>query len=335
MEWIPGKTLLSFFGTLNHSLKDIKPCLFSDTDELEIFYSGFVASTGISRAPPYEIEHTPDCFKEFVFRKLSDLLDHDEIAQGIIILSAFDGCYRQFLLQLVSQDSLTVNLEKVLSDPFNYLMMGISYGHQSGQSLWENMRSQGLPSLRVKIGKFLDQKSALLKLLFLAETELMQSRFLEKTIMTGSFFIHHPMEEIHEEHRKKLRHLFKQLLIQSLALLMRQGHCPRGTRRGSNELPDLDGWKFYSPAKIARDLGVLELWREALVRSGHDALDIIDESLYAGLIDLFDGLSYQYSAIDELEIVEDDGDNDDDDRHKPGLVAKVARAALAVMSSII
>ncbi|MCJ1270791.1 hypothetical protein MMC22_010688 [Lobaria immixta] len=304
-------------------------------EDAAFFFRGFVASTSISRTPPYEIEHIPGCFEKLFFRKISDLLDHDEIAQGIIILSAFDGCYRQFILQLVSRDSLTVKLEEVLSDPFNYLLMGISYGHQSGQSLWENMRSQGLPSLRVKIGKFLDQKSDLLMLPFLAETELMQSYFLEKTIMTGSFFIHHPMEEIHEEHRKKLRHLFEQLLIQSLALLMRQGHCPRGTRRGSNELPDLDGWKFYSPTKIARDLGVLELWREALVRSGHDTLDIIDEFLYAGLIDLFNGLSYQYSAIDEIETVEDDGDNDDDDRHKPGLVAKVARAALAVMSSII
>lgn len=322
---------------MNYNLKDIKPSLFSETNELGIFYREFVAATSISRAPPYEIEHIPGCFNQLFFRKISDLLNHDEIAQWIVILSAFVGCYGQFLLELVSRDSfsLTVNLEEVLSNPFNYLMMGISYGHRSGQSLWENMQSQGLPSLHVKIGEFLGKKSALLKLLFLAETELMQSYFLEKTIMTGSFFIHHPTDEIHEEHRKKLRHLFEKLLIQSLALLMKKGHCPRGTRRGSNKFPDLNGWKFYSPTKIARDLGVLEQWREALVRSDHDALEIIDESLYAGLIDLFDGLPYQYSAIDGIEIVEDDGDNDDDDRHKPGLVAKVASTALAVMSSIV
>lgn len=89
--------------------------------------------------------------------------------------------------------------------------------------------------------------------------------------------------------------------------------------------------KVYSPTKIARDLGVLEHWREALVRSGHDASDIIDESLYLGLVDLFDGLSYQYSEVDE-----DEGEEDNDDTsHKPSLVGKAARMALTLVSSIV
>lgn len=88
---------------------------------------------------------------------------------------------------------------------------------------------------------------------------------------------------------KELRDLLKKLLIKSLTLLLERGHCPRGTLGGSNDSPDLDWLELYSPTKIARDLGVLELKEEALIRSGHDASKIIDEPLYLGLVDLFDG----------------------------------------------
>lgn len=262
-----------------------------------------------------------------------DLLDFGLILYRISSLSCFDGRYSQFLLHLYSQDD-TIDLDKMFSDPRSYVWVVFTYNHYNKQPTCEELLNPAL--LRVEIGKFLGKKSIVLKRLFLAETGLMQSCFLEKTIMSGSFFIHQSTNALLEKDRQGARTLVEAFLIHKLTLLLKREHCPRGALGRSNQFPDLDWLKFYSPTKLARDLGVLELWRKALVQSGHDASDIIDESLYAGIIDLFDGLSYQYSEWGkEEEGYEDEDDNANDGGQKPGLVKKAAKLALTVVSSIV
>lgn len=73
-----------FFGRLNHNLKDINNCLFSDADGLQIFGSRVVACTSISRAPTYEIEHVPRCFRKLISARIPDLLDNHEFTQVIV-----------------------------------------------------------------------------------------------------------------------------------------------------------------------------------------------------------------------------------------------------------
>lgn len=265
----------------------------------------------------------------------------------ILSLSCFDERYSQVLLHLFFQDD-PIDLDEVLSSLGTYARTVLLYSDDHKQPMWESFQDPDL--LSVEIGKFLGKNSIVLKYLYIiAEEGLLQSCFLERTIMSGSFFIHQSTNEP-EIYLAGARNLVKRVLIQKLVLLLKRGHCPRGALV-SNLFPDLDWLKLYSPTKLARDLGVLELWREALVQSGHDASDIIDESLYAGIIDLFDGLSYQYSEWQEEEGYKEadfddeyfdddddddfDDDDDDDDGQKPGLVKKAAKLALTVVSSIV
>lgn len=275
-------------------------------------------------------EHILRCFQKLISAPTPDLLDYNLIVSVITDFFVLDERYSQISLQLISRDDWPIDLGEVLSDPFYYYSIEFSHGNRSGRS--REYFSAG--SLDVKIREFLRKKSSL----FLPEYyALMQFCFLEKTIMTGSFFVHHPVDEVCNEDREGRRKLFEKLLVESLTMLLKRGLCPRGALGGTTKFPNPDWLSLYPPTKIARDLGVVELWREALVRSGLDASDIIDECLYAGLIDLFDGLSYQDSENHEeagKEIEEKDDDHDKN-RHNLGLVRKAARMALTVMSSIV
>lgn len=278
------------------------------------------------------------------------------------VLSVFDGRYSQILLQLVSRDDWTVDLDKIVSDHYLYDSMAF-LNSRSGRLLLEFWEKHGLSSTIFKeksklipsclveraimIGSFLDHQSKddqEAQNLAKEKPKLIPYCSLERAIMISSFYVHQSKND-------QARNFAKETMTQSLTLLLKCGHrkcgrCSRGTLDGSDKSSELNSLPLYSPTTIARQLGVLEPWREALVRSGHDASEIIDESLYVGLIDLFDGLSYHYSKIDENVVVQEEGDEDsygsedsydDDDNHsqKQGLLGKAARTALTFVSSIV
>lgn len=306
----------------------MKDCTFGNADELEITYSSnvswLISSPSDSRASTYDIEHVLRCFNKLICAQTSDLSTRHEIVCWFLALCAFDGRFSQLLPQLVSRDEWTGDLDEILSNPFVYIMAELFFKARNHKDLFP---SQELAT-GAKIAKFLGSKSSVLKIFYLESTTgLMQSCLLERTIMIGSFVF------CHSTYAEGLQYYFKKLMIQNLTILLNHGHCPRETVGGSYKIPWL---KSYSPTKIARDLGVLEIWSEALVQSGHDASDIIDESLYTGLIELFDGLPYQYSETDEKGEEDNNNNNDNgNDRQKSGLVGKAARMALAFTGSII
>ena len=322
--WIPGSTLFHLFGRSRLSLNH---CRLSYANEDESFNSCLV-SQNLRNCSDIKKEHILRCFQILIRAPTPDLLDYNLIISMIAHLFVVDERYCQISLQLISRDDWPIDLGEVLSNPSYYYSIDFSHGNRSGRSL--PYFSGG--SLDLWIREFLRKKSST----FLFEWYwLMNSCFLEKIIMTGSFFVHHTVDEVCDEDQGERRELSEKLLIESLTMLLKRGLCPRGALGGATEFPTLE-LSLYSPTKIARDLGVLELWREALVRSGHDASDIIDECLYTDLIDLFDGLSYcRNEWIAVIEEMEEKDDDHDKDRHSLGPVGKAARMALTVMSSIV
>ena len=173
-------------------------------------------------------------------------------------------------LQLVSQNDGPVDLGEVLSDITLRLIFHTATG---AGDLGKICGSNQYSLLYEKIGKFLGKKSSLLEPLSLMETgALMQSCFLERAIITQRM-------KSGKKDRGERRKLSEKSLIEILTSLLKQLHCPRGILGKTTKFPNLDWMSLYPLTKIARDLEVLELWREALVRSAHDTSDIIDEYL--------------------------------------------------------
>lgn len=239
-------------------------------------------------------EHIRRCVNKYIFTQAHSL-DHKGVTRNIIFCSLRDEVYNQVLLQLISHDNWADSLDEVLSEDFVYLWIG---GVGVVEEMWKNWLRQD------PFRRFLGKNPP--------------SCFLEKAIMIGSFFVHYPTDN------EELRTQFKKLLVLNLTTLLQRKHCPRGT---SDKFPRLDS---KPPTSIARELGVLEFWREALVRTGHDASDIIDEDLYGGFIELFDGLPYLFSERGG----EGEGEEEEEEQ-KPSLVSKAARTALIFVSSIV
>lgn len=114
-------------------------------------------------------------------------------------------------------------------------------------------------------------------------------------IYEGSRSIHEEISHEPEDLKTATMQLLAELLTHDITILLKHGDCPYGTLDGETQFADGRWSMSYSPTDAARDCGILDYWTEALVRSGHNATDILDHSLYNGFTDLFDGLTYEYS----------------------------------------
>lgn len=240
LVWIPGSTLFHFFGRSRLSLNN---CRWSYVNEHESFNS-CLASKYLRNCSDKK-EHILRCFQKLIRGPTPDLLDYNLIISVIADLFVLDERYSQISLQLISRDDWPTDLGEVFSDPFYYYAIEFSHGNRSGRS-WQYFSAGPLD---VKIRQFLREKSSS----FLSEYyALMQFCFLEKTIMTGSFFVHHPVDEICNEDRGRRRRRFEKLLIESLTILLKRGLCPRGTFGRTTKSPSPTGYHYiHRPKSLA------------------------------------------------------------------------------------
>lgn len=91
--------------------------------------------------------------------------------------------------------------------------------------------------------------------------------------------------------------VLEEATIRYMAIVLKHGGSPDGRHTGSARFMEYSWSESSFLTDLALELNILELWREALVRSGLDANSIIDDTIYSGFTDLFDGLVYQESKI--------------------------------------
>lgn len=132
------------------------------------------------------------------------------------------------------------------------------------------------------------------------------------------------------EFRDGRHNLIEEWVIRIMTIILKHGASPDGRLPGNKGFADYRWSESFSPTDMARDLDMLEIWREALVRSGFDADSIIDESVYSGFVDLFDGLVYQEPKIQKKIYKKNTVPTE-----KESLLKKTLRVGLTVVSSIV
>lgn len=139
--------------------------------------------------------------------------------------------------------------------------MAITYNTCTGQSLWENLWSD---ELYAEIEKCLGKKSSMLEFLYLG-TEFMQSYFLERAIMSGSFFVHQPTNDLENDSTADpcALELIKQLNGLPLAL------ATAGAYLGQVSTSLKDSLRYYRTARLK------------LQETSPDLLSYEDRALYS------------------------------------------------------
>ena len=73
-------------------------------------------------------------------------------------------------------------------------------------------------------------------------------------------------------------HLLEESVVRNLKILLDHGYDPLGKYHDGDEFADPDWSQAFGPTDQARQHGILDLWREALLQSGHNADMIIGGS---------------------------------------------------------
>lgn len=87
--------------------------------------------------------------------------------------------------------------------------------------------------------------------------------------------------------------LLRESIVKNLSLLLDYKHDPSGKHIEISEFADQHWSQDFRPTDQARQNGILELWREALLRSGYDADTIMGRSVLLDSMDNADDMTIE------------------------------------------
>lgn len=97
-------------------------------------------------------------------------------------------------------------------------------------------------------------------------------------IIISSVRLHDFLENASGNQPDERYHLLERSVVKNLKILLDYGYDPLGKSFDGDEFADQDWSKAFGPTDLARQHGILDLWREALLQGGYNADMIIGGS---------------------------------------------------------